>query len=492
MLNYPGNTAPTRNKEFRKVINAINPDILVVQEMTSQSGATQFRDSVLNRYVSGKYSASAFHDGPDTDNEIYYRSDRASFLGATYIATALRDIAHYRVQSANSSEVLHIYSVHLKAGATSSDQTERLAEATILRDSLNSLPAGSHFIVVGDYNIQRSSETAFQELVGSQVNNNGQCFDPLNLVGTWNNNAAFAPYHTQSSRVRSLSDGGATGGMDDRFDIILISSSLQTRNITSSYTAFGNDGNHLNDSINRLPNSAVPDSIAIALHYSSDHIPAYEDFLFLTSALPIQLGSFTGTFHTNTGVVDLRWVTLSELNNYGFEVQRRPAQTPTFLTIPNSFVPGHGTTVVPQYYTYTDSNAAPGRWYYRLKQIDLDGSVHFSDAISIEIVTSVSTETPFGFSLSQNFPNPFNPSTTIIFTLPNENFVNISVFDILGREVKTLLNDWQTSGTHGVEWDGTNFEGRSVASGIYTYRISASTTSEHLTFVRSRTMVLVR
>ena len=473
------------------MIHGFRPDILVVQEMNSQTGTTQFLDSVMNRYTPGQYATIPFHDGPDTDNELYYRLNRITFLAATYIATALRDIAHYQVRATPSSEVLHIYSVHLKASTGSTNEALRLAEATILRDSLNSLPAGSHFLVVGDYNIYKSSEAAFQKLVGSDVNNNGRCFDPLNLVGTWNNTASFAPYHTQSSRVRSF-DGGATGGLDDRFDIILTSTSMQSRILTSTYTPYGNDSNHFNDSINRLPNSAVPDSIAIALHNASDHLPVFANFRFETTVLPIQLSYFTGTLNGSTGSVDLSWGTLSEVNNYGFEVQKKPVVAPEFTTIQNSFIPGHGTTVEPQYYRFTDSSTVPGSWHYRLKQIDLDGSIHYLEAILIENPLHVPTPSEYTFSLAQNFPNPFNPETQISFTLQSEELVRVSVYSLLGQEIRVLLNESRPAGQHSVVWNGKDSNDRTVSSGIYFYTLVAIPGNGNQIYADRKKMVLIR
>ncbi len=284
LLNYPGSDASTRQPYYRRVIHSMKPDIFVVQEMTSSSGVTTFRDEVMNKYQAGLYSTPAFHDGTDTDNHIYYKSSKVSLVGWSYIATALRDIAHYVVQVNSSGDRVHIYSVHLKA--STGFESDRLAEATILRDSLNNLPAGTQFMIVGDYNTYTSTEPCLQKLYESEADNDGRCKDPLNSVGSWNNNSAFKSIHTQSPRVRAFG-GGSTGGMDDRFDIQLICySALDDNILTSHYTAYGNDGNHFNDSINRLPNAAVPDSVANGIHYAADHIPVYCDYVFIAGTLP--------------------------------------------------------------------------------------------------------------------------------------------------------------------------------------------------------------
>lgn len=300
ILNYPGSDATTRNPYFRAVLHSMKPDVLVVQEMQSQIGVDGFRSNVLNSYQSGLYTSVPFNNGPDTDNSFFYKSSRVTYHGATYIPTALRDIAEYRFSPIGSSDTIRFYSLHLKASDGGTNETLRLAEATILRNHLNGLPTGSKFIIGGDYNIYRSSEPAFQKLIGSEVNNNGRSKDPLNAIGTWNS-LTFRFIHTQSPRVRVFG-GGAPGGMDDRFDMLLTSYSIDPQLILSSYTAYGNDGNHYNDSINRLPNTAVPDSVANGLHYASDHIPVFARFVFTTSSSAPTITVTGGPFNFGTVV----------------------------------------------------------------------------------------------------------------------------------------------------------------------------------------------
>lgn len=200
--------------------------------------------------------------------------------------------------------------------------------------------------------------------------------------------------------------------------------------------------------------------------------------------LPVQLASFTASVQ-NARTVRLDWMTLSETNNFGFEVQKALQHTNTFVTIPNSFIPGHGTTLEPHLYTFVDTTASPGVWLYRLKQIDLDGTVHYSEPIEAGITTSVAEAAlPNTFALEQNYPNPFNPSTTITFRLPNVGspiHVTLRVFDILGLEVATLVNEPKQPGVYKVTWSATN-----IPSGVYVYRLSAAGRS------LSRRMILLK
>ncbi|GEM_PF-908793 len=283
VLNYPGSTSSIRNPYFRTVIGQIDPDILVVQEMVSNSGLIQFKSQVLNFATPGLYDSVTFNDGPDSDNGLFYKSAAFSFVSASYIPTALRNIAEYVLLHNGSGEQIRIYSVHLKA--SQGFENERYQEALILRNHLNALPSGTNFIVTGDFNIYESTEPAFSKLTGSEADDDGRCFDPLNLIGDWGN-ASFAPYHTQSPRLNNNFAGGATGGLDDRFDMFLRSASLQDNLLLSSYTAYGNDGNHYNDSINRMPNTAVDLATANALHYASDHLPVFVDLVLSSGVAP--------------------------------------------------------------------------------------------------------------------------------------------------------------------------------------------------------------
>jgi hypothetical protein len=145
-----------------------------------------------------------------------------------------------------------------------------------LRKVTNALPDSSFFIVCGDFNIYSANEAAYSALLQVNTSSNGEFNDVLNLSGTWNN-SSYADHHTQSPRDIAF-NGGASGGMDDRFDMILFSDGINNSGgITyksNTYNAYGNDGNHYNGAINGSPtNTAVGQTIADALYYASDHIP---------------------------------------------------------------------------------------------------------------------------------------------------------------------------------------------------------------------------
>ncbi|MBI5471478.1 MAG: T9SS type A sorting domain-containing protein [Ignavibacteriae bacterium] len=203
------------------------------------------------------------------------------------------------------------------------------------------------------------------------------------------------------------------------------------------------------------------------------------------AALPVQLSSFSGSVTAQRHVL-LKWRTLSEINNYGFFVQRRTESVEPWSEVPNSFVAGHGTTNMPHDYTFTDAGVSAGDWQYRLRQVDLDGAIHFSEPIQVNLVTGVVEATaPSEFSLHQNYPNPFNPSTVIRYALPVDARVTLEVYDMLGRQVAVLVDAQTTAGYHDVSFDATN-----LASGFYTYRLHSDAGDKNNLVLARKLMVL--
>ena len=189
--------------------------------------------------------------------------------------------------------------------------------------------------------------------------------------------------------------------------------------------------------------------------------------------LPIQLVSFTGTL-INSGNVLLEWLTLSEVNNYGFFVERKRPADQGYVGVLNSFVPGHGTTNEPHSYAFTDAAPGQGVWIYRLKQVDLDGTTHYTDPVTIDVPTSVNEPSaPIAFGLKQNYPNPFNPSTVIQYSVAVGEHVSLRIYDLLGREVSTLVDEIRTPGVYSVSWDASG-----LSAGIYLYRLEVATSME--------------
>ena len=184
--------------------------------------------------------------------------------------------------------------------------------------------------------------------------------------------------------------------------------------------------------------------------------------------LPVELTTFTAN---NIGdKVDLKWNTSTEVNNYGFEVQRTIKNSK--LKIQNfekiGFVKGSGNSNSPKNYSFKDDNPPSGNIEYRLKQIDNNGNFKYSQIATLNSL-------PTKFELWQNYPNPFNPTTTINYDLPQQSKVVLKVYDILGQEVATLVNKEEQAGVYTVQFSPNNYR---LASGVYIYRLTAGSFSE--------------
>jgi endonuclease/exonuclease/phosphatase family metal-dependent hydrolase len=298
VLNYPGTTGSTREPSLRLAINSASPDVLVVCEMagTSSASPTQFLNNVLNFGQPGAWTMGTFTSGPDTQNACFFRTGHFTETGHVDVITALRQIDGWTLRPAGytaPAAELHVYMAHLKASQGSTEEQLRLAEATLLRNHLNGLSVGTRFLLGGDYNIYTDTEPAWGELTGALTNSAGQLFDPISRVGPWHNNGAFADVFTQSTRTAQLPDGGANGGMDDRFDFLLANDDVLGGQglsyLPGSYRNYGNDGAHFNLALIDAPaDSVVSAAIATALYTSSDHLPIFLDLqlpaIMVTSA----------------------------------------------------------------------------------------------------------------------------------------------------------------------------------------------------------------
>ncbi len=184
--------------------------------------------------------------------------------------------------------------------------------------------------------------------------------------------------------------------------------------------------------------------------------------------VPVELVSFTAEVSGNNVV--LNWSTATEINNRGFEVQKLQDCPAKGGILPSTqqdwedigFVGGNGSTLEEHFYTFTENNVKPGTYIYRLKQIDFDGSFKYSDAAEVEV------DIPGGFTLEQNYPNPFNPSTSISFKIPQKSFVSLKVYNLLGSEAASLVNEEKGAGSYSIDFTATG-----LASGIYFYKLEA-------------------
>lgn len=174
--------------------------------------------------------------------------------------------------------------------------------------------------------------------------------------------------------------------------------------------------------------------------------------------LPVTISSFSNDLVKNT--VGLFWTTSTEINNAGFDIERK-VQDKTWIKV--AFVPGAGNSTTPQSYSYHDNNLEVGSYLYRLKQIDYNGHGQYFD-----LNQTVNVAAPKDYSLHQNFPNPCNPETTFEYQLPELSRVRLEIFDIIGRTVVVLIDKEQEPGYH-----KAHFKADKLASGVYFYKLSA-------------------
>lgn len=192
---------------------------------------------------------------------------------------------------------------------------------------------------------------------------------------------------------------------------------------------------------------------------AASSFPGWQDLTSKISdaALPVELTSFTASTYKKG--VKLNWQTATEVNNYGFSIERKAAIDKSEWD-EISFVEGHGNSNAPKEYSFIDASPVGSNLSYRLKQIDTDGAFEYSDVVEIALIDLNKTE------LHQNHPNPFNPTTSISFSLSETAHVNITIYNAIGQEVADLLHKEMVAGVHNV-----NFDASSLASGFYFYRI---------------------
>ncbi len=189
--------------------------------------------------------------------------------------------------------------------------------------------------------------------------------------------------------------------------------------------------------------------------------------------LPVELTSFSAA--TIGSDVKLSWKTATEINNYGFEIQKSGVGSQKTEWSAIGFVNGNGNSNSPKNYSFIDDNVTAGKYSYRLKQIDNDGQFEYSKTVEVNLGA------PKKFELSQNYPNPFNPTTTISYNIPEATNVKLTIFNILGQEIKTLVNEFNEAGVHTVVFNASELN-----SGLYIYKLQAGT------FTQTRKMTLIK
>lgn len=186
--------------------------------------------------------------------------------------------------------------------------------------------------------------------------------------------------------------------------------------------------------------------------------------------VPVELTSFSAA--ATSDEVELRWSTATETNNQGFEIQRKSGNS-EFAEV--GYVAGFGTTTEPKSYSFIEVGLPVGNYIYRLKQIDFDGNFEYTHEVNVDVAV------PIEYALEQNHPNPFNPSTMIKYSIPEDGFVKLAVYNLTGEEVALLVNSQQKAGRYEIDFNAGN-----LASGFYIYRMESNN------FIASKKLILMK
>jgi endonuclease/exonuclease/phosphatase family metal-dependent hydrolase len=298
LLAYDDAAVPVRRPHMLQIVPGLAPDVMIVQELMTAPAADSFANLLKATLPGRVWKGGSTTFILSTQSAIYYDSLAVSISNLTAVNTGgPRQVLVARVRPNGykaDAASFRLYSMHLKAGDGStvpSDSSTRTLECTNLRNALNTAPVGTNLLLGGDSNFYGTYETGYTRLTESQADNDGRLRDPLTLTGVWNN-PAYAPFHTQSPCAGSPCVG-SSGGMDDRFDILLHSYTLNdglgldvvAGGLPGGYGPYGNDGQHYNQSLDGNGfNNAVGLAVAAALRQAADHIP-----VIATLQLPAKL-----------------------------------------------------------------------------------------------------------------------------------------------------------------------------------------------------------
>ncbi|MEQ8908519.1 MAG: T9SS type A sorting domain-containing protein [Vicingaceae bacterium] len=288
------NNPNSKDANMQTIIDYALPDILVVNELGgSNATLNSFRlfTNAMNASGRTNYDLASANSNSNLANMLYFNSNKLDIKNQTTITqdlsggSLIRLIDVYtlyhlepNLAQHNDTTFLHVFAAHLKAGSSSSDQAERADATEAIMDYVDVNNLDGNVLIMGDFNLYRSNEAAYQDLV-NYTNPTYRFNDPVGISGNWGN-SVYAFLHTQSTHT----SGGcfASGGMDDRFDFILASNKVMNNTdrigyINNSYETLGQDGNRYNGSLISPANNSAPTAVINALYNMSDHLPVMMD-----------------------------------------------------------------------------------------------------------------------------------------------------------------------------------------------------------------------
>lgn len=443
----------------------------------------------------GNGAISLFRANPLITYCKFLNNQRAAIQGGSNINNAPK--IFNCLFSGNNTTNQNVPQINL--GQTGTD-TVRIIHNDILRASTNS--GGLGFLPIG---------TVYAQITGNVIKNNryGMTFNGgsnINAIVSYN---VIDSNNTQNNPNLGGSGIAFTGGSATSQQNTIVTGNLIRWNLwgitiqnrsrpnlgniinsdtsdngknliygnTNSTTPFIDLYNNSVDTIyaqNNFWGTIIPDSVEARIFHFPDN-NALGPVYYTPFILPVELVSFTALPLKNE--ILLNWKTATEVNNYGFSVERYSNSKWSSI----GFVAGHINSLEPIVYSFKDANPLAGKTQYRLKQMDLDGSFKHSDIVEADL------SVPSEFSLDQNYPNPFNPSTSITYSLPVEGIAKLSVYNVIGELVKQFVPIAQTAGRYQVSFDGSG-----LGSGIYFYSIEVNSAKESHTFTSTKKMVLLK
>lgn len=299
------NSTGTKEDGLKTIIQYKDPDIVTFNEVGSAiNNIARLDQNVMNVDGVTKYAYTDYQatNGSDLMNVIFYNNEVLEVYSKTSITQNLDNTHIVRLidvttfyhkdpvlEQTLDTNFLTVFTAHLKAGNTTADRGDRAKATAAIMNYISNHPEIENYILTGDLNTYNGNHDPFQNLVGSSAADS-RFYDPMQMVGNWNNSASFSYVHTQSTR--SVSNGCFSGsGLDDRFDFILINGSIRNDEnrieyIDGSYEALGQDGNRFNGAIDDPANNSEPTDIIQALYNVSDHLPIFLD-LRMTYSAPV-------------------------------------------------------------------------------------------------------------------------------------------------------------------------------------------------------------
>ena len=283
LLNFSSAPPANRLVTLNSILSTYQPDLFMVCEVESQQDGLNILNEAF-RYTSSNIAQAPFlfnTSGASLIHQlVYYDTNKLTLDYTDQIETNVRSINHYSFSlNTESSTKLEVFVAHFKASRGEVNENERFFEAQQFINYIQNFPSDTNLLLAGDFNVYSADEPAYQTLLNGTANLS--LVDPVNTSGDWNNNSNFSEVHTQSTRQSNIGfdDFGAGGGLDDRFDFILMSEALlsevnKVSYVESSYKILGNNGNCFNNAINSLDCDGEYDSqLREWLYQMSDHLP---------------------------------------------------------------------------------------------------------------------------------------------------------------------------------------------------------------------------